>query len=899
MIETRHPDVYVIERPAVPVIVGVGTTSGAFIGYSERGPIDKADLVTSFSQFIDKYGSYFKGSPLPHAVEGFFDEGGSRAYIVRVVGTGYAKSEKDFKNQSPESVAASISGSVDLSSGTFDLSIKKYLNVDVNNGGPAPVGIDLTSTAGDPAAVTGAEIISAIEAVIPGVATLGVGGVLTLTAGAPGTEIEIQPAAEAPVVATFTGSGFDGTSLNAGNKDIILNIDGLGDVTVDLSAVAGFPGAVAVADVVTAINTALDAAPGYGGPAGPYAAAASVDTGEVKIDGVVTGPTGSIVIKDGPAGTGARLEVFGLPEGTGDYTTSGSTVDAVTIVTGFAEGSTYTVTGTTAVADLMKIYAINPGEWGDRLSVTTQKWETTSTAILPTTGTSVFVSSLRNIRVGDVVRIFDGTTEIFRHIYEVDSSTKELKFSDAHSGAPIAAGAKVHSSSSHRFVTELTTAISIGDTTAKLLSSAGVTEGVRIIVDDKGTNAVSSIVVKKVNGSNIIFDPATTAADIGAVVSSVHFDLLVKEEGQVVEDFQFLSPEETDVKDFFEKRLSGDANESKKIGAEFLLPIVTDLLLSNPFPVVDVPLEGGLDGVTPTPLDFLGTEEPKSGMYLLEDNDEFVMFSMPGISDIFVIREAIAFAERSGRVMFITETPLSDDEPLEAQEFREIELAIDSSYGALYYPWLKVRDPESDNPEALITIPPSGHVQGLWSKVARNIGVHKAPAGVADGNLSTVYNLTYNISDGEQDILNEKGINAIRFFRGQGFKVWGARTLWRQIDGFHYLTTRRLVNFVKESIKRGNRFAVFAINDEALWRTLTRINEEFLNSLWQRGMLFPSSDASQAYFFVCNEATNPRSEIKRGRVNSRVGISPQYPAEFVIFTVGLYDGGEDIVELFS
>ncbi len=70
----------------------------------------------------------------------------------------------------------------------------------------------------------------------------------------------------------------------------------------------------------------------------------------------------------------------------------------------------------------------------------------------------------------------------------------------------------------------------------------------------------------------------------------------------------------------------------------------------------------------------------------------------------------------------------------------------------------------------------------------------------------------------------------------------------------------------------------------------------FLRGLWQAGMLFPSTDVKRAFFVKCDEETNPPSEIAQGRVWCEIGVNPPFPAEFVIFRIGVWDGGTSIAE---
>lgn len=91
------PGVYIEEQPSGSMpIEGVGTAVAAFVGFTERydtnegDPTDptgvKPQLVTSWPQYERVYGGFVRGAMLPHAVRGFFENGGSACYIVRIPG---------------------------------------------------------------------------------------------------------------------------------------------------------------------------------------------------------------------------------------------------------------------------------------------------------------------------------------------------------------------------------------------------------------------------------------------------------------------------------------------------------------------------------------------------------------------------------------------------------------------------------------------------------------------------------------------------------------------------------------------------------------------------------------------------------------------------------------------
>lgn len=92
MPEYLSPGVYVeeYESGAVPM-EGVGTSTAGFIGLAEKGDvIGKPQLVTSFSDYMRIFGGYLSETRfgdkrfLPYAVEHFFINGGSRAFVMRV-----------------------------------------------------------------------------------------------------------------------------------------------------------------------------------------------------------------------------------------------------------------------------------------------------------------------------------------------------------------------------------------------------------------------------------------------------------------------------------------------------------------------------------------------------------------------------------------------------------------------------------------------------------------------------------------------------------------------------------------------------------------------------------------------------------------------------------------------
>ena len=156
--------------------------------------------------------------------------------------------------------------------------------------------------------------------------------------------------------------------------------------------------------------------------------------------------------------------------------------------------------------------------------------------------------------------------------------------------------------------------------------------------------------------------------------------------------------------------------------------------------------------------------------------------------------------------------------------------------------------------------------------------------------------LSQNVNSLEQGQYNDRGINVIRIFKDRGIRVWGARTLATKSDpSWKYLNVRRLFIMVEQSILSGMQWAVFEPNDKFLWSKLNRDTRSFLMRVWRSGALFGQT-AEEAFYVKCDGETNPRYLIDAGQVNIQIGMCPVKPAEFVVFSIGQWDGGALIDE---
>jgi phage tail sheath protein FI len=202
---------------------------------------------------------------------------------------------------------------------------------------------------------------------------------------------------------------------------------------------------------------------------------------------------------------------------------------------------------------------------------------------------------------------------------------------------------------------------------------------------------------------------------------------------------------------------------------------------------------------------------------------------------------------------------------------------VRSSFVAYYAPWVKVIDPVCG---AEMAVHPGGHIAGAIVRNDLERGVWKAPGNLA---LLDTVGLTRQITSAEQAVLNQRGINCVRFFPGKGNLIWGARTTSEDREWI-YINVRRYLIYLEKSIDDGTQWAVFEPNGDQLWSNVKRSVEDFLFNEWRVGG-FVGNKPDDAYFVRCDRTTMTQDDIDNGRLVCLIGVAPVRPAEFIIFRI--------------
>jgi len=207
---------------------------------------------------------------------------------------------------------------------------------------------------------------------------------------------------------------------------------------------------------------------------------------------------------------------------------------------------------------------------------------------------------------------------------------------------------------------------------------------------------------------------------------------------------------------------------------------------------------------------------------------------------------------------------------------------FDTPFAALYYPWLRARDPLAPAAPQGRLVPPSGHVAGAYAATDLAAGVHRPAANRA---LAFADDVAVPVDDALHGLLNPQGVNAIRALPGRGIRILGARTLSSE-PAWRYVNVRRLMSMLEEALRDGLQWAVFEPNDDQLRLGVRLGISALLDRLWREGAFL--GDSPEAVYRVrCDAATTPPEAQANGRLIAEIGVAPTVPYEFVVLRLGL------------
>ena len=312
-----------------------------------------------------------------------------------------------------------------------------------------------------------------------------------------------------------------------------------------------------------------------------------------------------------------------------------------------------------------------------------------------------------------------------------------------------------------------------------------------------------------------------------------------------------------------------------------------------------VPMYGGFDGKDPSTgyvtdlthimgfdiadgVNSKGYDTYVKALNMLKNVQEFDIdvISIPGVN-IETSGKKVIFeyalqqiCEKRGDCIVLADA--SEMGTLNVAQVAEYTANFDSSFGAVYYPAVKIK---CNYTKTFPIIPAATLIPSVIAYTERVSQPHYAPAGINRGTLNVLQAVS-KLNKAERDLLYAAKINPIASFASNGTVVWGQKTLQQKASALDRLNVRILINRIAKWINAYGKTVLFDNNTASLRATFTIGVQAYLNNLIISNGLY-------AFKFKMDQTNNTPDIIDRNQLIGQVWIKPTKTAQFIIIPINI------------
>lgn len=447
---------------------------------------------------------------------------------------------------------------------------------------------------------------------------------------------------------------------------------------------------------------------------------------------------------------------------------------------------------------------------------------------------------------------------------------------------------------------DITSAYTVGGTGADITLTA--------IDTNLGTDATLNVAIDGTTNTTGVADAPTSADTTVGEDDPTVADILTikyKDKGTYGEkysvaitnasglDFTFTSYEGGVVRESFSASL--DDTSAKYIANKSSVDFEFEVNLQTAVSIVNASktaLAGGSNGLPLTDAQIIGVGNRGLNALANPNVIDITVLAVPGRSEATIINKMLQLCEDRADCFAIIDPPIGLT-PTDVLSFHNGTLGgltdptfpLDNSFGAMYYPWVKVTNPSTAQTE---WVPPSAVALGAFAINDEVANPWFAPAGLTRGRLDLVLGVERDLTELEMDSLygNDNAINPIINFRRQGYVIWGQRTLQREDSALDRINVRRLMLYVRKLVSASSAYVVFEQNDVGTWTRWTNMVTPYLESIKNgRGVY--------EYRVQMDSSTVTADHIDRNEMPGKILIRPTKTAEFVVIDFVLKSTGAD------
>ena len=288
----------------------------------------------------------------------------------------------------------------------------------------------------------------------------------------------------------------------------------------------------------------------------------------------------------------------------------------------------------------------------------------------------------------------------------------------------------------------------------------------------------------------------------------------------------------------------------------------------------------GLDVDQPTK----GGDNYKMALKLLKNQDAYDinMIMTPGLTqanDSSVTSLVKSVCEERGDCFFLVDPVQHGVGSLATVTGKSDELI--SSYGAMYWPWVKIF---ASRLGQNVWVPASVVMGGVIAFNDKVAAEWYAPAGLNRGGISAAIQAERGLTHANRDTLYESRINPLATFPGQGVVVWGQKTLQKRATALDRVNVRRLLINLKKFVASTTKYLVFENNTSTTRNRFLSTVNPYMESVQQNQGLY-------AFKVIMDESNNTPDVIDRNIMKGEVFIQPAKAAEFIVVDFNIMPTG--------
>ena len=276
----------------------------------------------------------------------------------------------------------------------------------------------------------------------------------------------------------------------------------------------------------------------------------------------------------------------------------------------------------------------------------------------------------------------------------------------------------------------------------------------------------------------------------------------------------------------------------------------------------------------------------RSGVEALDDPNVKVTIALcPDFSELDGVQNAlITKAESTQKFLAVMSPPYAIGKTQDAIDWSngkstQRTAALNSSYGAIYWPWVKTFSTFDGKDRWYAPEIFAARQMAVTDNVARP---WFAPAGLQRGRLTRPVDVEVVLNQGDRDSLYSGGnvINPVAKFEQDGIVIFGQRTALRTNKATNRINVRRLLIDLRDTIVNSTRQFAFEPNDRFTWEAVTNVVSPVLDEIQrERGIT--------EFKVICDETTNTPVRVDRNELWCKVLLKPTKTAEIIVFEINI------------